>query len=342
MIITENDGVSRLLNVFENVVRSRHPPSREEIDELLASKSISFIIKAYSRWPDFSEEDFVNVIANLASANPVGQGTVIPRLEEGFRSCLSQERIDSLREKLQEILRLDFTQAERIALQYLPPQTQIQSTIYLTIDTYNPGMVFEGNVSLSILNFNPENFNFQYLAHELHHSGFHYWIRRNPKLKSLALKGNASHQEIAVNMILHLLSEGMANYYCTPNMTRMSHDAHEKHNQKIKKYESSLNQMLLKVELLLSDCVWESASVEECKKRLMNIILDPEGILPPVHFIGARIIERFDKDPAISRDNIINLCKKPSRFLDFYVKVYKKYGMPKFSKAVIKKLSALL
>jgi len=342
MIVVESDGVIKLLNILENVAKSGRSPNKKEIDELLSTKSISFILEAYSRWPDFSREGFINIIANLGRPNPVGQGTVLPKLEEGFRSCVNQEKISLLFKKLEDILMLDFTESERIALRYLPSETPIRSTIHLTIDTYNPGMVFQGNVSLSILHLDPNNFNFSGLAHELHHSGFQYWVKQNPKLKNLAFKENSTYQEIAVNMILQLLSEGMANYYCTPTMVRPHAKASKKHNQKIEKYERRLNQMLLEIQSLLSDCVSKSASVEECRKRLMNVILDPEGILPPVHFIGARIIEMFDKDPTISRNDIVNLCKEPYHFFTFYVKVYRKYGMPGFSNEVIRKVSALM
>jgi len=342
MIVVESHGIRQLLDVLENVVKLGRPPNKEEIDRLLSTKSISFMIEAYSRWSDFSKEGFVNIITNLANANTVGWGTVLSKLEEGFRSCLSQERIDLLREKLKKILLLDFTEAERIALRYLPPETPIRSTIHLTIDTYNPGMIYKGNVSLSILPVDPENFDFSYLAHELHHAGFQYWIRHNPKLKNLAFKGNVNHQEIAVNMILHLLSEGMANHYCTPNMVHTHTKASKKHNRKIKEYERNLNPMILEIQSLLSDCISKSVLVEECKERLMNIILDPEGILPPVHFIGAHIFEMFDKDPRISESAIVDLCKEPSHFFTFYSQVYKKRGFPPFSSKVIEEVSASL
>jgi hypothetical protein len=342
MIVVESHGIRQLLDILENVVKLGQSPTKEKIDALLSTKSISFMIEAYSRWPDFSKKGFVKIIANLANANSVGQGTVLSKLEEGFRSCLSLEVINLLREKLEKILTLDFTEAERIALKYLPSETPIRSTIHLTIDTYNPGMIFKGNVSLSILPVDPENFEFSYLAHELHHSGFQYWIRHNPKLKNLAFKGNVNHQEIAVNMILHLLSEGMANYYCTPNMVRTHTKASKRHNRKIKKYERNLNPMMLEIQSLLSDCISKSVLVEECRERLMNIILDPESILPPVHFIGAHIVEMFDKDPRISKSDIVNLCKEPSQFFTFYSQVYKKHGFPSFSSEVIEKVSALL
>ena len=342
MITVDSEGLRKLLDIFENVVESGEAPDEEAVNGLVSTSSVSFLIEAYSRWSDFSKDGFVTILANLANAYPVGQGGVLVRLEEGFRSCLDQKKIESLRQKLEKILRLDFAEAERIALRYLPPETPIKSTIYLTIDTYNSGMVYAGNISLSILNSDPENFNFSFLAHELHHSGFHYWVRRNPKLKNLAFKGSISHEEIAVNMILHLLSEGLANHYCTPNMVRIHQKYSEKHNQKVKKYESNLNLMLLEIQSLLSGCISKDASVEKCRRQLNSIVLDPEGVLPPVHFIGARLMETFNKNPRIVESNIIDLCREPFRFFTFYSKVCQKYGFPQFPDEVIERVSKLL
>lgn len=342
MITVEGEDVTQLLNMLENAVKSGRSPSKEEIDALLSTKWISFMTAVYSMLSDFSKEGLANVLANLSRPEPVAQGMVLTKLEEGFRSCLSVRGINSLHKKLQKMMVLDYAKAERIALLYLPPGTPITCTIYLSIDTVNPGMVFGGNVSLSILAFNPENFDYPYLAHELHHLGFRYWIEKNPKLSGLAFRDNRDHREIAVNMILHLLSEGLANYYCTPSFVRPHASADKEHNRKIKKYEENLNQMLLEIGSLLSDCVSKSLSVEKCKERLLNIIFDQEGILPPVHFIGARIIEMFDKDPTIKREDVINLCKNPSEFFTFYSRTHDRHGLPGFSRDVIDQVSSLL
>ena len=342
MVSVESEDVARLLNILENVVRSGHSPSKEEVDSLLSTRWISFMTEVYSMFPGFSKEGLADVLANLAGPRPAAQGMVLSKLEEGFRSCLSAERINSLRKRLQGMKALDYAKAERMALLYLPPETPITSTIYLSIDAVNPGMTFGGNVSLSITAFDPENFDFPYLAHELHHLGFRYWVEKNPKLSGFALRDNRDHGEIAVNMILHLLSEGLANYFLTPSFVRPHPGVDKEHNSKIKKYEESLGQMLLEIQSLLSDCVSKSVSVEKCRERLLNLIFDQEGILPPVHFIGAQIIEMFDKDPTIKREDIINLCKNPSEFFAFYSRTHDRHGLPGFSKDVVDQVSSLL
>jgi hypothetical protein len=342
MITVEGGDVTQLLNILEGAAKSGRSPRQEEIDALLSTKWISFMTEVYSMFSDFSKEGLAHVLANLTRPEPVAQGMVLARLEEGFRSCLSVGRINSLRRKLHMLMALDYAKAERMALLYLPPGTPIASTIYLSIDTVNPGMTFGGNVSLSILAFNPEHFDYPYLAHELHHLGFRYWIEQNPKLRGWAWGENRDHREIAVNMILHLLSEGLANYFCTPSFVRPHDSADKEHNRKIEKYEESLNRMLLEIQSLLSACVSQSLSIEKCSERLMNLVFDQEGILPAVHFIGAHIIEMLDKDPTIAREDVIDLCKKPWEFFALYSRTHEGKGLPGFSRDVIDQVSSLL
>ena len=74
----------------------------------------------------------------------------------------------------------------------------------------------------------------------------------------------------------------------------------------------------------------------------MSIILDPECVLPPVHFIGARIIQMLETEPAINREAIINLCKEPGRFFDLYCKINQKHSLPAFPDVVAEKMCDLL
>ena len=146
-------------------------------------------------------------------------------------------------------------------------------------------MMFEGNASLSILMFDPDKFDVAGFSHELHHVGFEYWIRANPKLQAL-LKEDRSYERIAVKLIVNLLSEGLANYFCSPMMLHPPENAPEDLKEKIIKYEQKLNQMVQEIQSLLSGCFSKTVPVELCKNQLMQMLLDPDSILPPIHFIG--------------------------------------------------------
>jgi len=346
----KSEGVARLLDLFEGVARSDHAPSDAEISELLSKDSMDFMLRAYSRMDPSFKEGLVTVLRNLNSSNPVGIGIVLPKIEEGFRACLNLEKISSLREKLRRIEEIDFGKAERLALSCLPQETPMESTIYLTIDSFNPGMVFEGNISFSILvlNLGTPDLCALILAHELHHLGFLYWVRRNPKLSRLLFGESDKHEKIVAQLMADLLSEGSATYLCTPmllhvlptnyaNMPRFT-----EHNEKIKKYEQSLNKMLSEAHKLISDCLSKTAPAESCTQRLTKFSLDPEGILPPAHFIGGRLMEMFDKDSRIGRQELIGLCKQPSRFFSLYSLAAEKNELPPVSESESHQLSLLL
>ena len=139
MITIKSNGAAKLLELLENVVRSGRAPTDEEIDNVLSTESMSFMIRAYLRTPEFSREGYNAILNNLAKPNPESKGLVLSKLEKGLRSCLSYEKNTLLHQRLEKIVKLDFAQAEQTALEYLPFETPIRSMIYLTIDALNTG-----------------------------------------------------------------------------------------------------------------------------------------------------------------------------------------------------------
>lgn len=341
MITIKSDGAARLLELLENVVKSRRTPTDEEINSVLSTESVSFMIRAYSRVPEFSREGYMAILSNLTKPTQVSKELILLRLEDGLRSCLDHDNITLLRRRLEKILKLDFGQAEKTALRYLPPETPIRSKIYLTIDAFNTGMMFEGNVSLSILMFDPDKFDISGFSHELHHVGFEYWIKRNPRLQAI-LEENGSYDGIAVKLICNLLSEGLANYFCTPMSIHPPENAPEKYKEKIREYEKNLNQMVQEIKSLLSDCLSKAIRIESCQEQLTTMLIDPEGILPSIHYVGGRVIEMFDREPKINRSEIISLCKQPDHFFTLYSKIVENHRTPVFEDDLIQKISTLL
>lgn len=329
-------GLKRFIDFLEKIVKTNQAPPQEAIDRVLMDEPLAFMQKAYSNMLDFSREEFSKVIAHLAEPEPVGKGKIVSKLEEGFRSCLNREKINSLKKKLSKIDQIDFSKAERIALNYLPPKTIIDSNIYLTIDTVNPGMIHRNDISLSILAMDPEEINFNYLAHEFHHAGFEYWNKK----QGLDLIEKDTHEGIAIKLLLSLLGEGLANYFCTPKM--IYREPNTKGYERIKEYEQELKPRLKEIQKLFTDCFSKTDSIEICKQRLEKIIFDPECILPAIHFIGAKMIEMFDKHPTIEKTEIINLCKKPTEFFSLYQKIAAENNLPNFSNEVVQQFSNIL
>jgi len=335
----ESEGASLFLDLVEGSIRGRGP-TEGEINRLLSTGSFDFMVRAYSRMLGLSREDFAAAIRALVSESPAHSDPSKAIFEEGLRSCRDQEKITQLRERIDKFWEADFGEAERIALSYLPWGTPLESTIFLTVDSFNPGMVYEEDIGLSVLSMDPENLDTGYLAHELHHVGFRHWVGRDPVLIR-AFGEPKTPGDVAVKLILHLISEGLANHFCTPEMVRAGPEGSERKNEKIRIYEESLEQMLGEVWSLVSDCLLGREPLGTCEERLRDMALDRDGVLPKVHFIGERIVSLLDLDPRVERHEIIELCRRPQDFIGLYRKIAERNCLPEPSKEAGEALSAL-
>ena len=112
MIRIESNGARALIDLLNFVVESNQSPDQEKIDKVIFTGMMSFLTSAYSEMIDFSKEEFISVLQNLANPNPISKGQIISKLEEGLRSCLYREKISLLHQNLEKISSLDFTKAE--------------------------------------------------------------------------------------------------------------------------------------------------------------------------------------------------------------------------------------
>ncbi len=339
MLRLESEGASLFLDLVEGSINGRRP-TEEEIDMLLSTGSFNFMVRAYSKMLGLSREDFAAAMKNLRSDRKAHSDPLKAGFEEGFRSCRDPETVAWLRKRIKGFSGVDFGEAERIALSFLPQGTPLESTIFLTVDSFNPGMVYEGDIGLSVLSMDPENLDTGYLAHELHHVGFRHWVGRDPELIG-AFGEPKTPGDVAVKLILHLISEGLANHFCTPEMVRAGPGGSERKNEKIRIYEESLEQMLGEVWSLVSDCLLGREPLGICEERLRDMVLDREGVLPKVHFIGERIVSLLDLDPGVERAEIIELCRRPRDLIGLYRKIAERNCLPEPSKEAGEALSSL-
>ena len=297
-----------------------------EAGRLLSTRAMSFTLSAYENLLGLSRGDMVSVLVNLGSEHPVSTDLVKLRFEEGFRSCYSLEAVARLRRGVEAALSADFGVAERKALRYLPEGAVIVSTVYLTVDAFNPGMVRGGDVGRSIIR-GLDDINMDHMAHEFHHVGFMNCLSRRPGMARLAVSAEAS-EEVAVQLICHLVSEGLANHYCTPYMVRMGEHKSPKANEKIRAYERNLNEMLEEAWSLVRDCLDGGEPLEEYRERLMGILIDRDSILPKVHFLGEKMISVLEEDPETGFEDIVDLCLRPENLVRLYAGPATRRGLP--------------
>lgn len=326
MISIEDDGARRFLDLVETSIKEDRPITREEAQRLLSTKSMSFTLNAYENLLNLSKDDMISIITSLGEASPTQSEPVNRRFEEGFRSCHSLKAVERLRRGLEAAARIPFEVAEEKALRHLPPDTAIESTIYLTVDAFNPGMVRDGNVGLSIIS-GLEKVSMDYLAHEFHHVGFAYCLSKRPEMERMA-KNPEAPEETAIQLISHLVSEGMANHYCTPKMVKAGEHKSPEANEKIQAYERNLIEMLEETWRLIVDCLDGGAPLDEYKERVMNILIDKESILPKVHFIGEKMISLIEEDPETRPEDMIDLCNHPENLVSLYTGPARRKGLP--------------
>jgi hypothetical protein len=312
----------------------------EEAKRLLSTKAMSFTLSAYEKLIGFTMDDMVSILVNLGSDRLVNTDPMKLRFEKGFRSCYSLGAAARLRRKMEAVLGMDFGVAERKALKYLPEGTIIESTVYLTVDAFNPGMVRGGDVGLSIIQGLSE-INMDHMAHEFHHVGVMYCLSQRPEISRVTVSAN-SQEEVAVQLVCHIVSEGLANHYCTPDMVRAGTHKSPKANEKIRGYERNQNVMLEEAWSLVRDCLDGTGYLKECRKRLRDILIDNESILPKVHFIGEKIISVLDEDSDIGQNDIVDLCLRPENLVSLYAVPAARLSLPKLPNEYAFKLQRIM
>jgi len=204
MITIEDDGAAMFLDLVETSIREDRRIRVEEARRLLSTRGMSFAHSAYERLLGLTRDDMVSMLVNLGSEQPVNTDPVKLRFEEGFRSCYSLEAVSRLRREVEAVLNLDFGAAEQKALMYLPAGTPIESTVYLTVDAFNPGMVRGGDVGRSILH-GLDDISMDHMAHEFHHAGLMSCLSRRLGLARLAESADTP-EGVAAQLVIHLIS----------------------------------------------------------------------------------------------------------------------------------------
>jgi hypothetical protein len=333
------DGAEMFLDILEASIKSNTSITVEDALQILSTKSMSFTLKAYEQMIGLTKKDMITILTSLNNINSTQNDPIKNKIEEGFRFCNSLEKIETLHDNLKKAYEINFEIAVKKALRYLPKGTDIHSTVYFTIDVFNPGMVYNGNIGVSIVK-GIGRVNLDYLAHEFHHVGFHNCLLKRSGLIRKA-KDPMLPEEGVIQLIYHLVSEGLANHYCTPEMVKTGCHKSPRANTRIETYEQSFEEMIGDIWSLIKDCFDSIVSLSEYKERVSDIILDKESILPKVHFLGERMIAAIEKRPENSFDDIIELCNKPENFVQLYISAIKETGIPSLQEKYLLKISKL-
>ena len=332
MLTIHIEGARKLL-AFLTRTSSGNPPADAELRAMLDSNQ--FFMDFYSRWKGVTRERLIETMLRFHQPDYQPESPVLSALAKGFaRAIVENERMQAS---------LDFLRAANPSiivegvLAYLPAHTPLQSAIQITIDGFNGGFQYQGQMGWSLLSdiTSPAQFE-PGIAHELHHVGFAYWAERDPIRQSLL--NEKSGKSVAVRHVQNLLSEGLAMYYCSPNML-MEDKVPKTYACKLASYKKDERLLFVRSEKLLTLALKPGANYATCNQALEAISIDFDGILPIGHYLGARMVEIMNQHHP--QERIVECVQSLVRFLPLYNQAARKSGEFVYDPTIVEQVNQI-
>ncbi len=329
-------GTEILLEKLEHL-----PLSQETINDIMSDRLIDIWIKAYESWIDDARSDFEKILASFHLGPPDDLSNWGEHIDKGLRLAL--EDLDKMKANLAFMSEFNWAQAEWSALKFLPEGTPINVDVFATIDGFNGGMFRPGKVFISILYLMPSMLNPSTFSHEFHHSGFDHWWKQDVLTKEY-LKTHDTKEYWTVRLHEYLVSEGLANAYCSPTVIQKvesKSDYAAKHNEIITDYDKRWDEFHMMLQDILDSIL--DADLDEMKEKFEAFTMDNSGMGHPIgHFFSGRMIQAMDRSQSVQREKIINLVKEPFLFFKLYDIAARERGLKRFSKGSLERLDALI
>lgn len=233
---------------------------------------------------------------------------VLDNLRQGFEQALEQS--GHLHDQLAHLETLDTTSIERDVRRYLPSSVELDGKVYATIDGFNGGFQYRGDIGISVLDMEPTRYP-QKFKHELHHAGVQRVI--DDSIPYVRVMRSESAAGDCLRLLFTLLMEGLAIYYAQGGFE--PYERTPAGADRIAEYRNQETQLFDEVQATLRD-VLETEDPALRKELRREIILDEEGVLPPSHYIGTRMVATMDQYHDTS--DIVACIETPERFLPLY------------------------
>jgi len=204
-------------------------------------------------------------------------------------------------------------------LAFLPADTPLDSVIHITVDLFNGAFVHGGEMGVSLLKGMADRKTFEdAVAHELHHVGVSFWSKQEAtRLRPLRER---SGRGVAVLHVQNLLSEGMANYYCSPEYVFRASPTEpptSPFQARLARLEREEGKLFAQAEAILAMCLAPGAEYEPCWEAFKGLAFDiEEALLPAGHYVGARMVQMMEKTHP--RSQIIGCVRHLADFLPLY------------------------
>jgi hypothetical protein len=120
--------------------------------------------------------------------------------------------------------------------------------------------------------------------------------------------------------VQNLLSEGMANYYCTPGYVfreRPQEPPSDRYQARLARLQREEKQLFARAEGILAKCLEPGAEYEPCWEALKTLAFDmEEAMLPAGHYLGARMVQTIEQ--VHPRDLVLRCIRHLPEFLPLY------------------------
>lgn len=328
MLAIDLSGAESLLSLLRRMAAG-HAPGDAELDRVLDANAYFFDF--YAGWEGVGRDALREALRHFREPQRVPAGTIPTRLAEGFRQATAE--MDLMDARLTWLREVDPSAVAGRVLAYLPADTPLDAAqhtlfrVHITIDAVNNAFAHEGGMGVSLLKGVADRQTFEdTVAHELHHLGVAHWAERDATRQ--ALLRERSGRSIAVRHVGNLLSEGLANYYLTPQYVfrgsseEPSADPYQARLVRLAHEEGAL---MGQAEAILARCLEPGAEYEACLQAYNAMALDmEEQMLPAGHYLGARMVATMSRVHPL--DRIIGCVPRLHEFLPRYNRAAREVG----------------
>lgn len=330
MLTVDMEGARDLCALLKHVRRGE-TVNDAQLRDVLASNA--FFVDFYSQWDGLDRQTIADALVEFDEPGR-NTGSLADRLAEGFRQAVDE--MDVIESRMVWLAEIDPTEVSDRVLAFVPRGTPLDSTIHITVDAINGAFAYRDEMGVSLLRGATDRSTFEEaVAHELHHVCFRFWAERDGTRQKL--KQERSGRAVAVLHVENLLSEGMANYYCSPRYVfeigpdRFPGDAYAARLARLRREEA---QLFSKAEAILATSLRPGADYGSCLEAYNSLALDMEDFqLPAAHYLGARMVQVMDGEHP--RERVVECLKDLSRFLPLYNKAAEQAGGYRFGAGLV-------
>lgn len=318
MVRIETAGARAALDALET-------RSRADIDRAL--DALQFHIDYYGTHLDSVDRETFRELLESPGDEP--SGFALDALADGFQDA--SERSDEIRDTVEDLAGIETAAVERTVRRYLPGDPSLDATVHAVVDGFNGGFQHAGDVGISVLERPPGGFE-RLLRHELHHVGVREVRADDPFGRLTTADSPAQDTADLVGMLLYeglAIAEaqgGLSVYEDDPAAAAVIEDYRDRERDLFADFDEALRTLP------------DTEDPDRRQETIQSLVTDPEGVLPPSHYVGARIVQEIDR--AFGEARAVELVTAIGDVLPTYRAAARETGAPTLSETAVERASS--